>query len=65
MNSSSVVALYIARADDTARSALPNAPMVPEESAARSASWSVRRGELATLLHRLAWALESHTSRAR
>lgn len=65
MNSSSVVALCIARADHTARSALPNAPMVFEETKGRSPSWSVRRGRLATLLHRLAWALESHTQRLR
>ncbi|MBT8159792.1 MULTISPECIES: hypothetical protein [Arthrobacter] len=58
MESTNIMALLLVGQGDTARSALPHAPRVVEERAPRSAAWAAFKGKLASLLHRLAWAIE-------
>ncbi|MGO4237229.1 hypothetical protein [Pseudarthrobacter sp. YAF2] len=64
MDSSSLVALFLARSDDTATSALPRAPRRVRVRKPGLSGWSVLRGRLASALHRLAWAIEPDTTGA-
>jgi hypothetical protein len=57
MNSSDPLAMFLARMDKTAISALPHAPVVPEEEP-RPEAWVSIRERLATALHRFAWLVE-------
>ena len=61
MDGSSVIALFLARNDDTASSALPHAPKRNRARKPGLSRWSVFRGQLASALHRLAWAIEPDT----
>lgn len=61
MDGSSFVALFLAGKDDTATSALPHAPKRVNARKPRLSKWEVRRGRLASMLHRLAWAIEPDT----
>ncbi|CCQ44420.1 hypothetical protein ARTSIC4J27_346 [Pseudarthrobacter siccitolerans] len=58
MDGSSVIALFLARNDDTATSALPQAPKRIRARKPGLSRWSVLRGRRASALHRLAWAIE-------
>lgn len=58
MDGSSLVALFLARSDDTATSALPRAPKRVREKKSGLPRWSILRGRTASVLHRLAWAIE-------
>jgi hypothetical protein len=62
MESTGMMALFLAGSDSLATSALPQAPTVTEERAPRSAAWSTFRGRTASALHRLAWAVEPKVS---
>lgn len=61
MDGSSFVALFLAGKDDTATSALPHAPKRVRPRKPQLSKWEVRRGRLASMLHRLAWAIEPNT----
>ena len=65
MDSSGFMALFLAGTDDTATSALPNAPRVHRKTKLELSRWSAMRGRIASLLHRLAWAIEPDTHRIR
>ncbi|MDQ0616399.1 hypothetical protein [Arthrobacter globiformis] len=58
MDSTGMMALFLAGSDSLATSALPQAPTVAENSTPRSAAWNTFRGRTASVLHRLAWAVE-------
>lgn len=58
MDGSSFVALFLAGSDNTATSALPHAPKRTWARKPALSRWSIRRGRLASALHRLAWAIE-------
>ena len=58
MDSSGFIALFLAGTDDSATSALPNAPRVHPVAKTELSRWSVMRGRMASMLHRLAWAIE-------
>ncbi|TLM82660.1 hypothetical protein FDW83_11945 [Pseudarthrobacter sp. NamE2] len=58
MDGSSFVALFLAGKDDTATSALPHAPKQVRARKPQLSRWDLRRGRLASMLHRLAWAIE-------
>ena len=58
MESTGMMALFLAGSDNLSTSALPQAPTVVEESAPRSGAWHTFRGRTASALHRLAWAVE-------
>lgn len=61
MDGSSLVALFLARSDDTATSALPRAPKRVRVKKPGLSPWSILRGRTASVLHRLAWAIEPDT----
>jgi hypothetical protein len=61
MDGSSLVALFLARSDDTATSALPRAPKRVRVKKPSLSPWSILRGRTASVLHRLAWAIEPDT----
>ena len=61
MDSSGFMALFLAGTDDTATSALPNAPRVHRKITPQLSRWSALRGRMASMLHRLAWAIEPDT----
>lgn len=61
MDGSSLVALFLARSDDTATSALPRAPKRLRVKKPGLSPWSILRGRTASVLHRLAWAIEPDT----
>lgn len=63
MDSSGFIALFLAGSDSTATSALPNAPRQRRAPEPELSRWSVTRGRVASLLHRLAWAIEPDTRR--
>lgn len=50
-------AFIIPTRNNAARSALPDAPVV-DDGGVRAARTAALRAQLATLLHRLAWAIE-------
>ena len=58
MDGSSLVALFLARNDDTATSALPHAPKRARVRKPGLTRREALRGRLASALHRLAWAIE-------
>ncbi|KSU76684.1 hypothetical protein GA0061083_2067 [Pseudarthrobacter enclensis] len=58
MDGSSLVALFLARNDDTATSALPHAPRKVRARKPGLSCGESLRGRLASALHRLAWAIE-------
>lgn len=64
MNSYYSLALLLARKEaaqsalETATSALPNAPVIPDAGKTRPLWLDALRGRVATLLHRIAWSLE-------
>ena len=64
MNSYYPLALLLARQEaaqsafETATSALPNAPVVPYAEKSSPRWLDALRGRVATILHRVAWALE-------
>jgi hypothetical protein len=58
MDGSSLVALFLARSDDTATSALPRAPRKVRAKKPGLSRREAFRGRLASALHRLAWAIE-------
>lgn len=64
MNSYYPLALLLARQERAAagqylaHSALPTAPRVTDEKMTISQAWRALRERLATLLHRIAWAIE-------
>lgn len=64
MDSSGFIALFLAGTDDTATSALPNAPRVHRATKPEFSRWSVMRGRVANVLHSLAWAIEPDTRRS-
>ena len=65
MQSAGMMALFLSRSDSLATSALPGAPTVIEKAKARSAAWITFRGRMASLLHRLAWAVEPKVTGSR
>lgn len=64
MNSYYALPLLLARQEQAAsgqclaRSALPTAPRVADEMRTISLAWRALRAGAATLLHRIAWAIE-------
>jgi hypothetical protein len=62
MDGSSVVALFLARNDDTATSALPRAPRRVRAQKSGLSRRAALRGRMASALHRLAWAIEPDAS---
>ncbi|MCD4852053.1 hypothetical protein AB4Y77_14830 [Paenarthrobacter sp. YAF11_1] len=64
MNSYYPLALLLARQEaaqsalETANSALPHAPVVPVHEGSSHPWLDALRGRVATILHRVAWALE-------
>jgi hypothetical protein len=58
MQSAGMMALFLSRSDSLATSALPGAPTVSEGPKPRSAAWNALRGRAASVLHRVAWAVE-------
>ncbi|MDQ0767323.1 hypothetical protein QF031_000072 [Pseudarthrobacter defluvii] len=62
MESASLLALLFAGPIRAGESAQPNAPQVITKSGWASVAWLAFRSRTATLLHRLAWALEPDLS---
>lgn len=62
MDGSSLVALFLARCDDTATSALPRAPRRVRAAKPGLSRREAFRGRLASALHRLAWAIEPEST---
>ncbi|MHC6592086.1 hypothetical protein [Arthrobacter sp. C152] len=58
MESASLIALLLVKGNGSARSAEPNAPQIIAKRGRRAAAWAAVRSRTATLLHRLAWAVE-------
>lgn len=57
MDGSGLVALFLVNEHRGARSALPKSPRISVSAKERTV-WAFRRGQLANLLHRLAWSIE-------
>jgi hypothetical protein len=65
MQSAGMMALFLSRSDSLATSALPGAPTVIEKTKPRPAAWNTFRGRMASVLHRLAWAVEPRVTDGR
>ena len=58
MESASLIAFLLVKRNGIARSAEPNAPQITAKRGRAAAAWTALRSRTATLLHRLAWAVE-------
>jgi hypothetical protein len=65
VNGPGVIALLLASKNQTATSALPNAPVMNDVPGAATNRWDTTRGQLSNLLHRLAWRIEPGHQQAR